>query len=90
MVHPLPHRLPNLEIEKTAHKVIVHDRDRDYVHILNESAASVLEQCDGTRTCNQIVQIVSLQSRAPYDRVAGEVAHLVAAFADLALIESNA
>jgi hypothetical protein len=88
MLLSLPKRHRNLEIQKTAHNVIVHDRSRDYVHILNERAATVLEQCDGKRTCDEIAHIVAEHSRVPYERVAAEVAHLVAAFADLALIES--
>lgn len=90
MVLSLPQRHANLEIQKTAHSVIVRDPERDYVHTLSERASVVLEQCDGTRTCDQIAQIVSQRTHAPYDRVASEVAHLVAAFADLALIESAA
>lgn len=89
MVFSLPARHQNLEIEKTAHNVIVVDRERDYVHVLNERAASVLEQCDGSHTCDEIARIVSEKTRAPYDRVAQEVAHLVASFADLALIEAG-
>jgi hypothetical protein len=88
MVLPLPKRHPDLDIEATEHNVIVHDRKHDYVHILDPRAADVLEQCDGTRTCEQIARNVSQALHAPYDSVAGEVAHLVAAFADLALIES--
>jgi hypothetical protein len=89
MVFSLPARRQNLEIEKTAHNVIVVDRERDYVHVLNERAANVLEQCDGSHTCDEIARIVSEKTRAPYDRVAQEVAHLVASFADLALIEAG-
>ena len=88
MVLPLPRRHGGLEIETMPGNVIVHDRKHDYVHILNARAADVLEQCDGTRTCDQIAKNVSQTLHAPYDRVAGEIAHLVAAFADLALIES--
>jgi hypothetical protein len=88
MVLSLPKRHPDLAIEKTAHHVIIHDRRRDYVHTLNARAATVLDRCDGTRTCDEIAKNLSHEMQAPYDRVAGEVAHLVAAFADLALIES--
>jgi hypothetical protein len=88
MVLPLPKRHANLEIEAAEHTVIVHDRKHDYVHILDARAADVLEQCDGTRTCEQIARNIAQTSHAPYDNVAGEVAHLVAVFADLALIES--
>lgn len=90
MVLPLPTRRAGLNIQKTAHNVIVHDASRDYVHTINERAATVLEQCDGTHTCDEIAKIVSEQTHVPYERIASEVAHLVAAFADLALIESAA
>jgi hypothetical protein len=89
MVFSLPARRAGLEIEKTAHAVIVRDAENDYVHALSEHAATVLEHCDGTHTCNEIAQIVSARTRVPYDRVAGEVAHLVAAFADMALLKSS-
>ena len=88
MVLSLPRRHADLEIEKTAHNVIVVDRARDYVHTLSTHEAEVLEQCDGKHTCDEIAQLVSQQTHVPYDRVAAEIAHLVAAFADLALVES--
>ncbi len=89
MVLSLPQRHADLLIEKTAHTVIVTDPSRDYVHVLNDRAATVLDQCDGRHTCDEIAQIVAEQTHVPYDRVASEVAHLVASFADLALIESG-
>lgn len=88
MVFTLPRKLAGLHIEKTAHSVIVTDIARDYVHVLNARAATILEQCDGAHTCDQIAQAVSHKTHVPYERVAAEVAHLVAAFADLALVES--
>lgn len=87
MVFSLPKRHRNLEIEKNAHNVIVVDRSHDYVHILSERAATVLEQCDGSQTCDQIARTVSEKTRTPYDSVVLEVAHLVSSFADLALLE---
>lgn len=87
MVFTLPARRAGLEIERTAHAVIVRNPEKDYVHSLSDRAATVLEQCDGTHTCAEIARIVSTQTRVPYDRVAGEVAHLVAAFADMALLD---
>lgn len=89
MVFSLPTRHANLEIERTPHNVIVVDPERDYVHVMSGHAATILEACDGTRTCDQIARAVAEQTRAPYDRVAQEVAHLVASFADLALIEAG-
>ena len=88
MVLSLPQKHAGLIVEKTPHSVVVTDTINDYVHVLNARAATVLEQCDGHHTCDEIAHIVSESTHVPYDRVAAEVAHLVAAFADLALVES--
>ena len=88
MVLSLPLRETDLDIEQADSRYIVHDRKHDYVHILDQRAVDVLEQCDGTHSCNEIAKTLSYRTREPYDRVASEVAHLVAAFADLALVES--
>ena len=90
MVLPLPRRERELEIEASGSQYIVHDRKHDYVHVLNKLALDVLEQCDGLHTYDQIAKTLCSRSHEPYERVASEVAHLVAAFADLALVESAA
>ncbi len=90
MVLSLPRRETDLEIERDHSGYVVHDRKHDYVHILNQRALDVLEQCDGTHSCNEIAKAISNRSNEPYDQVASEVAHLVPAFADMALVESAA
>jgi len=90
MVLSLPRRETDLEIEQVDSRFIVHDRKHDYVHILDRRAIDVLQECDGTHSCNEIAKAVSYRTREPYDSVASDVAHLVAAFADLALVESAA
>jgi hypothetical protein len=91
MVLSLPRRQTDLQIERQPDsRYIVHDRTHDYVHILDQRALEVLQECDGTHTCNEIAKSVSHRTQESYDQVASEVAHLVAAFADLALIESAA
>ena len=90
MLLSLPRRETDLDIERTDSRYIVHDRKHDYVHILDQRAVDVLQQCDGTHSCNEIAKTLSYRTRDSYDRVASEVAHLVAAFADLALVESAA
>lgn len=90
MVLSLPRRETDLEIEQVDSRFIVHDRKHDYVHILDRRAIDVLQECDGTHSCNEIAKAVSCRTREPYDSVASDVAHLVAAFADLALVESAA
>jgi hypothetical protein len=90
MLLSLPRRETDLDIERADSRYIVHDRKHDYVHILDQRAVDVLQQCDGTHSCNDIAKTLSYRTRESYDRVASEVAHLVAAFADLALVESAA
>jgi hypothetical protein len=90
MIVSLPRRETDLDIEAVDSRFIVHDRKHDYVHILDARALDVLQQCDGTHSCNDIAKTLSYRTQEPYDRVASEVAHLVCAFADLALVESAA
>lgn len=90
MVLSLPRRQTDLDIERDDSRFIVHDRKHDYVHVMDERALAVLQQCDGAHSCNDIAKALSYRTREPYERVASEVAHLVAAFADLALVESAA
>lgn len=90
MLVSLPRREIDLDIERNDSRIIVHDRKHDYVHIMDQRALDVLQQCDGKHSCNEIARSLSHRTREPYDQVAREVAHLVAAFADLALVESAA
>ncbi|HKU69122.1 MAG TPA: hypothetical protein VJP85_15225 [Candidatus Baltobacteraceae bacterium] len=90
MVLSLPRRETDLQIEQSDSRYIVHDRKHDYVHILDRRALEVLQECDGTHSCNDIAKTLSYRTHDSYDQVASEVAHLVAAFSDLALIESAA
>ena len=90
MLLSLPRRNTDLTIEHSDAHVIVHDRAHDYVHILDERALAVLQQCDGAHSCKDIARTISYRTREPYEQVAGQVAHLVSAFADMALVESAA
>jgi hypothetical protein len=90
MVLSLPRRQADLDIEQMGPQVIVHDRKHDYVHVIDEREFSVLQACDGTHSCNDIARALSYRTRESYDSVAAQVAHIVAEFADLALVESAA
>lgn len=89
MVLSLPRRSDHLEIEKEGSRVIVHDQLNDYVHVFDKKTADVLEHCDGRHTCEDIARDLAKSSRSSYDAVSREVAHAVAAFADLALLEAS-
>jgi hypothetical protein len=85
-----PRRRTDLDIQLADSRYVIHDRVRDYVHVLEPRAAHVLARCDGTHTCDEIAGDLARHTHEPYDDVAREVAHLVCAFADLALLEAAA
>lgn len=90
MVVSLPRRETDLVIERLDSRMLIHDRKHDYVHVMDQRAVDVLQACDGKHSCNEIARSLSYRTQESYDSVAREVAHLVAAFADLALVESAA
>jgi len=55
--------------------------------LLNASAAAIVELCDGTRTVDEIVEALASASGAPRDRIAADVAALLASLGDKGLVE---
>jgi len=53
-----PARVENLEIVETADGFVVYHEARDRVHFFNPTAAVVLELCDGTKSDEQITNLV--------------------------------
>jgi hypothetical protein len=53
-----PERAPNLEINTVADGYIVYQPDRDKVHYLNQTAALVLELCNGQNPEADLPQLV--------------------------------
>lgn len=88
MLPRFPIRKEHLEVERVDGATILTDLDGDYVHVVPDEAAFVLEQCDGRRNCDEIAQLLSQWSERSYESAAAEVAHIVGNFADFALVES--
>lgn len=53
-----PTMVPNLEINMVADGYIVYQADRDRVHYLNQTAALVLELCNGRNSADELSRLV--------------------------------
>ncbi len=68
-----PVRVPDLEINEVADGYIVYQPDRDRVHYLNQTAAVVLELCNGRNAEADLPELLRLAwdlSEAPIEEVA--------------------
>lgn len=54
-----PSRVEGIDVVEVADGFVVYHPDRDRVHFFNHTAAVVLELCDGTRSDEQIVDVVA-------------------------------
>ena len=61
-------RKGNFFSENLPEEVVVYDRTNNKVHCLNKTAAAIWENCDGTRTVDDLAQIVEAKLGAPPDR----------------------
>jgi len=63
-------RKSDLFAENLPEEVIVYDKSRDKVHCLSKTAAAIWESCDGTKSVDDLAQIVEAKLGAPADREA--------------------
>ena len=54
--------------EKLPEEVVLYDKTNHKVHCLGKTAAAVWESCDGTKTVDDLAQIVEAKFGAPTDR----------------------
>lgn len=60
-------RKEGLVIQTLPDETLVYDLDRDLAHCLNQTATSVWNRCDGSRTTTQIARAVSNDLNHPVD-----------------------
>ncbi|HEX3083106.1 MAG TPA: PqqD family peptide modification chaperone [Pyrinomonadaceae bacterium] len=60
-------RKEGLIVQSLPDETLVYDLDRDLAHCLNQTAALVWNQCDGSRTTKQIARAVSSDLDHPID-----------------------
>ena len=61
-------RKSGLFAENLPDEVILYDKSNNKVHCLNKTAAAIWESCDGTRTEDDLAQIVVAKLGGPADR----------------------
>jgi HAE1 family hydrophobic/amphiphilic exporter-1 len=76
-----------LETRAAGDEVLIHDASRDKVHVINSTAARVMELCDGNRSIAEIALKLSAETGADLEIVTGDVAAIVVQFRQLGLIE---
>jgi hypothetical protein len=61
-------RKSDLYAENLPEEVILYDKSNNKVHCLSKTAAAIWESCDGTRSVDDLAQIVEAKLGAPTDR----------------------
>lgn len=69
-------------------ETLVHDTVHRKVHVLNASAARILELCDGKRDVETITGAISAETGAPHDRVRADIERALGIFRDLRLLDA--
>jgi len=83
--HPKLARRARLRFDEIEKKHMLLYPERGLV--LNESAAAIVELCDGTRSEVEIVEALAAKTDTPRERVAADVRELVARLSDKGLVE---
>ena len=82
----LPIAFERVEMRSMGSETLVHDAEHHKVHVLNSTAARILQMCDGTRDVDEIAGSLSSQTGQPRERVLRDVAGALEVFLDLKLI----
>ncbi|GAC1566783.1 MAG: hypothetical protein NVS2B3_01460 [Vulcanimicrobiaceae bacterium] len=83
-----PLRKTNLEIRRVGEEVLVHDLEREKVHILNASAGDVLDLCDGEHSIADLTRALAAATGADARAIEPDVRAIVATFSENDLIRS--
>jgi hypothetical protein len=83
----MPAAATSLEIQESGDDVLVHDRARAKIHVLNAAAGRVLRACDGKTTVESVAREIG---RGHRDRTLAAVERILAEFSDLGLIDASA
>ena len=67
MSETLPKAVDGLHLQKLADEVMVYNEADGRAHALNPMAAAVLEQCNGTRDRDELVDAVAASAETPVD-----------------------
>lgn len=65
--HRVPTKATGLHIERTGDELLVYDPRDDRVHSLSDVTAAVFEACNGVRTTEEAVEVVTNWSDTPVE-----------------------
>jgi len=69
-------RVPEIEVREVTHGYVAYDPSRDRLHFLNDTAAMLLEMCDGKLTASQLSEMMASAYRLAEPPTA-EVEHCI-------------
>ncbi len=81
-----PVRKTTVELRDVGDEVLVHDMQRDQIHVLNATAGWVLRACDGQRSLDEITEALAELTSEERKRVYGDVAKIVGEFDRLGVV----
>ncbi len=76
----------DLEYRLAGNDVVVHDPQHERVHVLNKTAAYILQSCDGRRAAQAIADDLSRRTGVPSARVLLDVERTLGEFRALELV----
>ena len=76
----IPLAAPGLIVRTAGDESLVHDPANGQVHVLNATAAWILQRCDGSASLAEIVDALALHSGVARERIARDVAAICATF----------
>lgn len=76
----------DLEYRTAGNDVVVHDPLHERVHVLNKTAAFILQSCDGRQSAVGIAEELSLCTGAPRDLTLADVDRMLAELRALELV----
>jgi len=77
---------PAVELRDVGDEVLVHDMQRDQIHVLNATAGWVLRACDGRQSLEDISRALAGLTDEEVARVADDVARIVGEFGKLGVV----
>jgi len=75
-----------LEFRTAGSDVVVHDAANERVHVLNKTAAYILQSCDGRRSAEAIAEELSSATGAPSEQTLPDVERALTELRELQLV----
>lgn len=81
----MPRMAAGVDMQEAGSGVLVHDRTRAKIHIVNRTAAAVLRACDGSASVRSVAERFDPSRAAEIER---EIAQVLEEFARLGLVSA--